>query len=115
MNRSPAEVVQAQLEAYNLRDLDAFMALFSDDAQLFELGVPVPSTAGKSAIAERYRRLFDDSPALHSIVITRTTLGRAVVDLERITGRMGVLEAVDVIAIYEVESGLIVRAHFVRP
>ena len=33
----PAEaVVQQQLDAYNARDIDAFMALRSDDAQYFE-------------------------------------------------------------------------------
>jgi hypothetical protein len=44
----------------------------------------------------------------------RRDLGRAVVDLERITGRNGSAEPMDFLAIYEVESGFIVRCHFVR-
>jgi hypothetical protein len=36
------------------------------------------------------------------------------VDLERITGRLGSLEAILMLAIYEVEEGLIKKVHFVR-
>lgn len=114
-SRSPVDVAQAQLDAYNARDLDKFCAQFADDVQVFELGAPTPATAGLSAIRERYRQLFENSPALHSEVISRLHLGRAVVDLEKITGRMGSSQPFDILAIYEIESGLIRRVHFVRP
>jgi hypothetical protein len=112
--RSPVDVVQAQLEAYNCRDIDRFCALFAEDAQLFELGATNPATVGKPAIRARYQALFDQSPNLLSVVHNRSTIGRAVVDLERITGRNGSEEPVEFLAIYEVESGLIIRVHFVR-
>jgi hypothetical protein len=115
LDRSPVTVVQAQLEAYNRRDIDSFCALFAADAQLFELGATNPVTTGKSAIRARYQALFDQSPQLLSVVENRSALGRAVVDLERITGRNGVPDAVDFLAIYEVVNGLIIRVHFVRP
>jgi hypothetical protein len=112
---APVDVVQRQLEAYNRRDIDAFCSQFAPDGQLFELGAATSATTGITAIRERYRNLFDNSPALQSVVLNRTVLGRAVVDLERITGRNGSAEAVDFLAIYEVIGGLIVRVHFVRP
>jgi len=114
MTGSPADVVQRQLEAYNRRDLDAFCAVYAEDAQLFELGEGTPVTAGKAAIRERYRTLFDNSPQLYSAVLNRTALGRVVVDLERITGRNSSPKPMDFLAIYEVTGGLIVRCHFVR-
>jgi hypothetical protein len=114
-SRTPVEVAQAQLDAYNARDLDTFCAQFAENAQVFELGAPVPATAGLSAIRERYRQLFENSPALHSAVIARVHLGRAVVDLEKITGRMGSTEPFDILAIYEIDGGLIRRVHFARP
>ena len=114
MSPDPRDVVQRQLEAYNRRDLDAFLAVFADDAQLFELGSPLPATAGKAALAARFQELFDRSPALHAEVLTRTCLGRAVVDLERVTGRLGSAEPLQLLMIYEVERGLIVRSHAVR-
>ncbi len=114
-SRSPVEVAQAQLDAYNARDLDTFCAQFAQDAQIFELGSSAAATSGLPAIRERYRQLFQSSPALHSDVISRVHLGRAVVDLERITGRMGSSEPFDILAIYEIEGGLIRRVHFARP
>ncbi len=111
---SPLDVVQAQLEAYNRRDIDAFCALFAEDAQLFDLGAAAPSTAGTAAIRARYQQLFDHSPQLHSAIVNRTALGRVVVDLETVTGRNGSADPFEVMAIYEVSGGLIVRVHFVR-
>jgi hypothetical protein len=112
--RSPIEVVQAQLEAYNRRDLDAFCAQFTDDATVFDLGVPAPIFIGKNAIRERYRDLFARSPTLHCTIVQRMALGRAVVDLENITGRNGAPDPFEVMAIYEINEGLIARLHFVR-
>jgi hypothetical protein len=48
-------------------------------------------------------------------VLTRTALGRVVVDLERISGRLGSPVPVDMLAIYEVLDARIRRVHFVRP
>lgn len=48
-------------------------------------------------------------------MVNRTALGRVVIDLERILGRMGTADVYDILAIYEVEGGLIRRVHFVRP
>ena len=59
------------------------------------------------SLRERYRDLFERSPSLDSVVLTRTALGRAVVDLERITGRNGSPEPLLMLAIYEVEDGKI--------
>jgi len=33
---SPEAIVQAQIEAYNARDIDVFLATYAEDAQLFE-------------------------------------------------------------------------------
>jgi hypothetical protein len=113
--RTAYEVVQAQLDAYNARDIDAFCAQFDADAQLFELGETTPVTAGLAAIRARYAELFARSPRLYSHVVNRTTFGRVVVDLEDVTGRNGSDEVFKVMAIYEVVAGLIARVHFARP
>lgn len=111
---SPTEVVQRQLDAYNARDIDAFAAVFADDAELFDLGNPTPTTVGKAAIRARYQALFDASPKLHSMVLNRTAFGHVVVDLEQITGRMGDDAVMELMMIFEVHDGLIRRAHAVR-
>jgi len=110
----PTQTVQRQLDAYNARDIDTFLAQFAADAAIFELGSATPSTQGTEALRARYGELFERSPRLHCTVLNRSRLGRAVVDLEHIVGRLGQSEALMMLAIYEVEHGLIQRAHFVR-
>ena len=114
MHNAPSDIVQRQLDAYNGRDIEAFLSVFADDAVAGELGAAAPSMVGKGQIRARYAELFANSPKLYSEVVTRTCFAHAVVDLERITGRNGSPEVYEVLAIYEVRQGLISRVHFVR-
>jgi len=114
MNIVPSDVVQRQLDAYNTRDLEAFLSVFADDAQATELGAKAPTMIGKAQLRSRYAELFANSLALYSEVVTRTSFAHVVIDLERITGRNGSAEIYEVLAIYEVAQGLINRVHFVR-
>jgi hypothetical protein len=109
-NRLPADVVQAQLVAYNAGDIDAFLAVFAEDAKLYRLGNDEPFAAGKEQLRTLYGKLFENSPDLHSEVTTRTVIGNRVIDYERITGRNGQAEPWFIVMIYEVEEGLIRRA-----
>lgn len=114
MINAPTDIVQRQLDAYNARDIEAFLAVFADDAVATELGATAPTTVGKAQLRARYSELFAKSPDLHSEVITRTCFAHVVMDLERITGRNGSTEIYEVLAIYEVRQALITRVHFVR-
>jgi uncharacterized protein (TIGR02246 family) len=111
---SPTDVVQRQLDAYNARDLERFMACFAPDARCFDLGRPEPTLDGREAIRARYEALFAASPQLHSRVVHRTAFGRAVIDHELIAGRHGSPDVFEIVAIYEVEDGLIRRFHAIR-
>ena len=107
----PEDVVQQQLDAYNARDIDAFMAFWAEDAQYYEH----PDTllaSGKAAIRERHIARFKE-PSLYGERVKRMALGSMVIDQEVVTrnfpqgrGKM------DVIAIYEVEQGKILKAWF---
>ena len=110
----PRAVVQRQLDAYNARDIEAFLAQFSDDAQGFDLGDAGPTMNGKAAIRARYSDLFARSPKLHSALVSRIAFARVVVDHEHIAGRLGSSETFEIVVIYEVENGLIRRFHAVR-
>lgn len=107
----PEDVVQQQLDAYNARDIDAFMAYWAEDAQYYEH----PDTllaSGKAEIRERHIARFKE-PSLYGERVKRMALGSMVIDQEVVTrnfpqgrGKM------DVIAIYEVEQGKILKAWF---
>ncbi len=114
MSTAPSDIVQRQLDAYNARDIEAFLAVFADDAQAFELGAATPTMVGKSQLRSRYIELFANSPRLFSEVVTRTCFAHVVIDLEHVSGRNGSTEIYEVLVVYEVSGELISRMHFVR-
>ena len=101
MNIAPIDIVQRQLDAYNARDIEAFLAVFAEDAHATELGAKAPTMVGKAQLRSRYSELFASSPGLYSEVVTRSCFAHVVIDLERITGRNGSTETYEVLAIYE--------------
>lgn len=103
--------VQMQLEAYNARDIDAFMQWWADDCQYYAF----PSTllAGSAAeIRERHLARFEE-PDLFGRLITRMAVGNVVIDQETVIRNFPEGRGeVDVICIYEIENGKIAKAWF---
>ena len=109
---TPEEIVQKQVEAYNTRDLDAFVACHHTEIELYSLGTNEPFVVGIEALRPRYKDIFDRSPKLHSEVVQRMVLSDTVIDKEIITGRAGV-DRSNYIAIYQIKDGLIAKVNFV--
>lgn len=108
---SPSAVVQAQLDAYNAKDLDALMSTYAPDAAQFALHGDLLAR-GHDQIRPRYEQRFHE-PDLHARLLSRTVLGNFVNDLEIVTrnfpeGR----GTVEMLCVYEVVDGRIVRASF---
>ena len=81
---TPEQLVQRQLNAYNAGNIDAFLAPYSEDLQLYTF----PDTLndkGKETIRSRYEDLFEKYPKLHCELIKRIVKGNTVIDHERIT------------------------------
>ncbi len=108
---NPEHCVQQQLEAYNARDIEAFMQWWAEDCYYY--GFPDQLLAkGIAEIRERHLIRFRE-PNLHGRLITRLSLDNLVIDQEVVTRTFpeGPGE-VDVIAIYEVAGGKITKAWF---
>jgi len=105
-------IVQRQLDAYNAHDIDAFMAVWADDAQYFEHPSKLLAS-GANEIRARHIARFKE-PNLFGRLVNRMVLGNKVVDQE-VVGRTFPDGAghVDVIAIYEVQDLKIVNAWFI--
>jgi hypothetical protein len=104
-------IVARQLDAYNARDIDAFMANWHEDAEYFEHPAKLLAR-GAAEIRARHVLRFNE-PNLHGRLITRISVENLVVDREVVTrdfpdGR----GSVDVIAIYEITDSRIARAWF---
>jgi hypothetical protein len=109
---TPEQIVDAQMEAYNRRDVEAFLAFYSDDAVLLRHPDVVTQT-GKAEMRARYQRSFANKDA-RAAILKRITFGRFVIDHERITAPPAKGEKVAV-AIYEIRDGKIVRVTFLDP
>ena len=105
----PAAVVQRQLDAYNAKDLDALLALYAEEAELYEFPATLLAR-GSAALRERFAIRFQE-PNLHAELLHRIVAGNTVIDHERITRDFpegpGTLELT---MIYEVKVGRITRA-----
>jgi len=108
----PAElVVQRQLDAYNQRDLDAWLATYAPDAEQHLLHAGLMAS-GVDAIKARMQERFAD-PHLHAELVSRTVMDNIVVDHEFVTRTFPEgLCSIEMICIYEVQEGLIRKATF---
>lgn len=100
------DVVEAQLAAYNARDVEGFVRCYTD---------PVPWRGPEGVTQVRTREqlrasfgaLFAQSPELHARVTRRTVLGTWVIDLEEVSGLLG--RDVSAVLVHRVVDGLIVE------
>jgi len=111
LEADPVDVVQRQVDAYNARDVDAFLSFYAADAQLMRLATGEVFAAGHDAMEQTYSAMFDASPELDCTIMSRTVSGNMVIDHELVTGMRGG-PPVRAAAIYEVEDGLIQRVWF---
>jgi hypothetical protein len=109
---TPAEIAQAQLDAYNAQDLDAHCAWFTDDVV-----VATPEgdvlRQGIAAYRDFYGQLFAQYPNNRAEALYRMVIGNTVIDHERVNRGAGD-GPFEVAAIYTLRDGKIARAVFVR-
>lgn len=113
MTASVEGPVQRQLEAYNARDLERFVAEYADDVRVYRMPAAEPALSGKAAFSAHYANNRFNNPALHAQVVNRIVSGNKVVDHERIAG-LGP-QVVEAIAVYEVAGGVIRTVWFFSP
>jgi hypothetical protein len=108
-SHAPESVVQRQLDAYNAHDIDALMAVYADDAELYDHPATLLAR-GTGQIRERLAGRLRE-PNLHAQLIGRLVMENTVIDREIVTrtfpegpGR------IHLIAIYQVRRGRIAKA-----
>ena len=97
--------VQAQVDAYNARDIDAFVAVYSPNVVITDATGRAIMQGGDS-IREEYGALFDASTDLRAEILGRVSAGPWTVDQERVSRGDEVRE---VLVAYQVVDGLITR------
>jgi imidazolonepropionase-like amidohydrolase len=107
---SPVELADQQLLAYNAHNLDAFLAAYAEDVEIYDLNTNSLRTKGKADMRKRYD--FLNNPGkLHCNLLNRIVQGNIVIDHEEIITDRGKFYAV---AIYEIKDGKIAKVWFTR-
>ena len=109
---SAADLVQAQLEAYNAQDLDAYCAFFADDVIVADLNGKI-TTQGIEAYRARYAGAFAQFPQNRAELLNRMVCGATVIDHEKVVRSPGG-ETFEVLAIYTLADGKIARVDFAK-
>lgn len=108
--QSAEAIVQNQLNAYNNRNIDAFLNTYSQDVRVFNFPDEL-RYKGRANMREQYTDFFRNTPDLHCEIKNRIVIGNKVIDEEYITANGTDFSAV---AIYEVKNGKIAKVTFIR-
>jgi len=103
------KIVNEQLDAYNARDIDKFVATYSEDIEIYN-SKGVMTMKGHAQLRERYDALFKNTPNLHCRIVNRIKINNKIIDNENVNMNDRLVEAV---AIYEVVDGKIKKVTFV--
>ena len=107
---SPEKIVQIQVEAYNNRNIDAFLATYDDNIKIYDF----PNTfryEGKEKMRKIYSSLFKEVPNLLCEIKKRIIMGNKVIDEEYVRVND---EFVSAVAIYEVKNNKIIKVTFIH-
>ncbi|MBT3300878.1 MAG: SnoaL-like domain-containing protein [Bacteroidetes bacterium] len=110
---SPEDLAQAQLVAYNNKDLEAFLAVYSNDIEIYYFPNEL-IYSGKDEMRKVYSEFFSKAGDLHCKLVNRITYGNYVMDREYVTTSIPGREVIEGQAIYEVKDGKIIKVWFMK-
>jgi len=90
---SPRDLAQRQLNAYNLRNIDAFLEPYADDVEIYSHPNKL-LYSGKEKMRKQYSNMFEKTPNLHCELKERIVQGNIVIDKERVQFGTKIIEAV---------------------
>lgn len=105
---APADLAQRQLNAYNFRNIEAFLEPYAEDVAVYMYPDKLLYT-GKETMRKEYASMFEKMPNLHCELKERIVQGNIVIDKELVQFGDEILEAV---AIYHIENNKIKKVYF---
>lgn len=108
---SPEILAQQQLNAYNARDIEAFLEPYSDSVRIYSFPNKL-MMQGKKAMRANYSSMFTNIKELHCELVNRIVQGNTVIDQERVTGFGN--KPLSAIAIYKIVNDKIAEVYFIQ-
>lgn len=110
LQETPEQIVQRQVNAYNARDIDAFLDTYSTDVEVFNEQGEM-TMKGQDRMREVYASMFERITNLYCEIENRIVINNKVIDKEKVRINDRYLNAV---ALYEVTDGKISKVTFIR-
>ncbi len=110
IKETPEQIVQRQINAYNAKNIDAFLDTYADTIEIFNF--PNESTLkGKEHLRSKFTKTFESPSSLYCEIKNRMVMGTKIIDEEYV--HFGD-HKYSVVAIYEIEDGKIAKVTFVE-
>lgn len=109
---TPTDLAQAQLDAYNQRDLEAFLLPYADSVAVYTFPNQL-QYRGKAQMRQVYVEMFQNLPDLHCSLVNRMVVGNTVIDQESVVFRKGE-KPLHAIAVYKIKDGKIAEVYFLQ-
>ncbi|MDQ8750305.1 amidohydrolase [Elizabethkingia miricola] len=109
---TPELLVQQQLNAYNARNIEAFLEPYSDDVEIYTFPNTLISK-GKEGMRKSYTEMFNKMPGLHCELKGRIVQGNVVIDRESVSGMISNAK-VEATAVYEIKNHKIIKVYFIK-
>lgn len=108
-----ATPVQKQLDAYNTRNIEAFLEAYSDSVKVYNHPKQL-RMSGKEQMRTAFSGMFNRLEDLHCTLLNRMVLGNTVIDHEYV-----IFDKKDppmeVFVMYKVAKGKIYEVYFIEP
>ena len=107
---TPEMLVQQQLNAYNAHDLEAFLAPYAEDVELYQFPDKL-ELKGKTEMRKNYQ-FVTQVPGLYCRLLNRIVQGNMVIDQEEVSGFGD--KPLKAAAMYVIEKGKIKNVYFTQ-
>lgn len=112
IEKEATALAQEQLDAYNKRDIEAFLKPYSEHVKVYAFPDQL-LYEGKAKMREEYTSMFNQLPDLHCKLINRIVLNNKVIDHEEVVFVKS-QPALFAIAIYTITDGKISEVRFMQ-
>ena len=107
---TPEVLAQRQLNAYNQRNIEAFLEPYAEDVEVYNYPDQL-QFKGKDNMRAGYTGMFENVANLHCELKERIVQGNIVIDKERVQFGERIIEAV---AIYHIDNNKIKKVYFIN-
>lgn len=108
------QIIEKQMQAYDDRDIDSMMSVFSEDIKIIDFSSNKTLIDGINECRRVFVDLFKQSPKLRAEILKTITFDNKVIVQEYIHGRNGSNEQIEQVIIFEINNKKITKINMIR-